>query len=510
MMPLRQNRGRVATAQGASIPAPVGGWNARDPQDGMDKKDAIELENWFPQAGYVELRGGMSEHASGVGAGNVETVMSYEGATKVRLLAASSTNIYNATTAGTATSLASSLSSGRWQWTNFNNHLLMVNGADTPRKYDGSAVSTATYTGSGLTPANLIDVMEFKGRLFFVEKDTQSFWYGSINSLTGALAEFDLSFVGNFGGSLLTMGTWTRDGGNGQDDLFCAIMTSGEVIVYEGSDPSDSTAWSKVGTYRMGRPVGRRAVTKYGADLVVATEDGYMPLSAVLPTGATRSDLAISDKIRGAVNEAIGSYGSNFGWQMTLYPKGQKLIVNVPVVASSEFEQHVMNTQTGAWCLFTGWDSHCYTVHDGDLYFGGASGKVYLADTGTADGSTDIIGDAKTSFQYFGGRGLLKKFNMIRPIMSSDGDLPLAAALNVDFEDTTPTLVPSTVESTGTEWDAGTWDDFDWAGGLNITKQWISVQGLGYSAAVKVRTQTGAQQIRWYSTDVLFEKGGFI
>lgn len=50
-----------------AIPAPVGGWNARDALDAMPPTDAVKLVNWIPRAGYVQSRGGFSIHASGLG-----------------------------------------------------------------------------------------------------------------------------------------------------------------------------------------------------------------------------------------------------------------------------------------------------------------------------------------------------------------------------------------------------------------------------------------------------------
>src|SRR3546814_11110940 len=59
------------------------------------------------------------------------------------------------------------------------------------------------------------------------------------------------------------------------------------------------------------------------------------------------------------------------------------------------------------------------------LYFGGTDGRVMKADTGAADDDANIEADGKTSFQYFGGRGNLKRFTMLRPIIATDGDLPV-------------------------------------------------------------------------------------
>lgn len=54
------------TAQ--AIPAPIGGWNARDALDAMPPTDAIKLVNWIPRAGFVQSRGGYAVHAAGLGA----------------------------------------------------------------------------------------------------------------------------------------------------------------------------------------------------------------------------------------------------------------------------------------------------------------------------------------------------------------------------------------------------------------------------------------------------------
>ena len=58
----------------------------------MPAQDAIVLENWFPESSKVSVRKGYASHATGVGSGNVETVMVHL-ATGSKLLAASASNI---------------------------------------------------------------------------------------------------------------------------------------------------------------------------------------------------------------------------------------------------------------------------------------------------------------------------------------------------------------------------------------------------------------------------------
>ena len=43
----------------ASFPAPVGGWNARDPLAAMDPADAVKLVNFIPNTTSVTLRQGI-------------------------------------------------------------------------------------------------------------------------------------------------------------------------------------------------------------------------------------------------------------------------------------------------------------------------------------------------------------------------------------------------------------------------------------------------------------------
>jgi hypothetical protein len=49
------------TANTTSVPAPIGGWNARDSQANMNPMDAIQLVNWYPTPTDVTMRKGWSQ-----------------------------------------------------------------------------------------------------------------------------------------------------------------------------------------------------------------------------------------------------------------------------------------------------------------------------------------------------------------------------------------------------------------------------------------------------------------
>lgn len=153
-----------------SVPAPIGGVNARDALAAMPPTDAISASNFFGTPAYVGFRNGCVQWASGLPS-DVSTVMAYNGLTSRSLWAASGTGIYNITAQGAVgAATVSGLTSDRWQHAMFNagggNVLLTVNGVDSPRRYDaatqggvatlntlvpGTAYTAGTYTGVSLT-----------------------------------------------------------------------------------------------------------------------------------------------------------------------------------------------------------------------------------------------------------------------------------------------------------------------------------------------------------------------
>ena len=83
----------------ASVPSPIGGWNARDSIANMDPVDAVQLTNLFPNVNNVVLRGGFSNHVTGI-SGQVQTLANYSTGTANKLFAWAGTAIYDVTTAG--------------------------------------------------------------------------------------------------------------------------------------------------------------------------------------------------------------------------------------------------------------------------------------------------------------------------------------------------------------------------------------------------------------------------
>src|SRR6185295_12739004 len=350
-----------------TYPGPVGGWNARDALASMKPYDAVILNNWYPRPSYVEFRGGWAAHATGT-TGNVKTLAVYNKLTGGnQMFGYTATGIYNVSSAGAVGASLLARTNGKHQWVMFGdgsaNWLIAVNGIDKPAYYDGTTWTAVTHlTSPALTGytsnavEDFISVNVFKGRLFFIPKNSLSFWYLAAGVAGGGVTEFDLSGEATKGGYLLAMATWTRDSGAGVDDFAVFFTSEGEAIVYQGTNPNSATTWAKVGSYTIGRPLGRRCVMQYGGDCVVITENGIFPLSALLQSGDERSKFALSYKIQNAVVDAARTYGAIFGWKSITFPAYDAMIVNVPIAEDGTHQQYVMNLLTKSWCKFTNWD----------------------------------------------------------------------------------------------------------------------------------------------------------
>ncbi len=505
----RLTRGQVART--VSVPAPVGGWNARDSLADMDKRDAVILDNMFPTVTDVRVRLGYSDHVTGI-TGTVETLMDYSPPSgSQKLFAAAGTAIYDVTTAGVVGAAAvSSLNNARWQHTMFvnsaGNWLIAVNGADGVRSYNGSVWATETITGA--TAADLIHVNSHKNRLWFVEKNSLKTWYLATSAKSGAATAFDLSSIFSRGGFLVALATWTLDVGFGIDDYAVFITSEGQVAVYEGTDPAAPATWALIGVYQVGNPIGRRCFMKYGGDLFLVLKEGLTPLSRALKTEQDMNNQRVTAKIQNAMSEYAGLYSGNYGWQAILYPAENMLLVNIPT-GTNQAVQFAMNTISGSWCRFVGWNATCWERHNDRMYFGG-NGFVAKAWDTFADDGVDIRFQGLQSFSPHGANTQMKQVKLLRPVVASDGAPAVNLGVNADFDTSPPTGVLAVVPASAAVWGSGLWDVGTWGGDPTIRRDWQTAYAMGYSFAAHMLGAVRTEQLRWIATDYLIQDGGVV
>lgn len=507
-------RGQLASTN--PIPAPTGGWNARDPLESMAPNDAVRLINFYPEPTNICTRKGFTEHTTGgMGSAEVQTLVELSTASGTRkLVAGANTALYDCSTASanaTAITGTTTPTLDKWQHTTFRDTLIMVNGTDQPQQWAGSGnFSDATYTGTGLTDNDLIHVTSYNSRLYFVEKDTASIWYGAVDAITGALTEFDYSSLLRKGGYIMFATPWSRNSGDGVQEVFAVMTNMGEMIVYEGLNPGDST-WSILDRFYLPIPIGRRSFVDVGSDVLILTQEGVIPMSFVIASGGVVGSYAkLSDKIQDAFTSASRDFITNFGWQAIQYPKNHSIYINIPVESSVRSHQYVMNTLTGAWTKFTGMNTSCWSLFNEHIYFGGIDGKVYKADDGKNDNGDSIPVKLKTAFNGTRVPDREKQFVMGRPLILTERGSSLTFDIDVDYANKSISNVASISGSTGPAWDSVGWDTSPW-GGENIhSRNWYNISGFGRTAAIVLEADIQGFSFELSGFDIMYRVGGLI
>jgi hypothetical protein len=500
-----------AVSQPISLPAPTGGWNARDSLAAMAPLDAVVLNNWFPATTECVMRKGYTKHATGI-TGQVETIMAYSGAATDKLFAIAGGKVYDVTSSGAVgAAVVTGLTNSRWGYCNIatsgGNFLSMANGVDAPRNYNGSAWSTPTITG--VTATTLQNPILYAERQFFIQKDTLKVWYLGVDSIAGAANAVDIAPFMNRGGYIVAHGTWTIDAGTGVNDHYVIMTNRGQVIVYQGIDPSDPNNWSMVGVWDIGAPIGPRALYKYAGDMLIICQDGVVPLSGALQSSRVQPRVAITDKIQYAISTAITDYAANFGWQLMYVPTVNQLWLNVPIQEGTNQQQYVMNTITGAWCNYTGWNANCMEMFDDEPYYGG-NGYVAHAWNSNTDGGNNIQAFGLQAFNNFNNAGTLKRFTMSRPILRADGSPGVYAGINIDFDISDTSTLLNYVPINYGVWDSGIWDNSKFGGAPTIYQAWQGLNGVGYYGAPIVKALSAQLNVSWVGTDIVIENGAIL
>lgn len=502
--PVAQPKPRSAELK--SSPAPTGGWvaNRNLAQPNTGEQGAAVLDNFFPTAASVIMRRGSSEFAAvGDGSQDTKSLFTYINGVQEEMFAATDSSIYNITTS--PTSVMSGLSNGNWVVAQFATaggiFLRGVNGQNTPFVYDGATFGTApalTFAApdAALLPSILSYVWAYKNRLFFIQRDSLDAWYLPVDQIGGELVKLPLGGVFGRGGSLLFGAVWSLDSGEqgGLSEQCIFVTTEGEIAVFQGDNPSSASAWSKVGVYRIGKPLGPQAFIRAGGDLVIATSIGFVPLSqAIQRDFAALAPAAVSFPIEVAWNEAV-ELRSSTGWNCEVWPSKQMLVIALPSASEQEPMMFVANARTGAWARFTGWDGTSLAVFKERFFFGAKGGKIIEANVTGLDLGMPFTGVYVPLFDDLGTPASMKIAEMARATFRTGISFADRVAMQTDFQIVLPTAPDAPFIPAGSEWGNAIWGDAVWGGGRPfITQQnWLAVSGTGYAVAPSVQATSGS------------------
>jgi hypothetical protein len=493
-----------------SFASPTKGWVSAQNLAAAVPGTALMLENWYPTQTSIKLRGGSQLHAT-IGTDPCETLMAYVGTTR-KLFASDETNIFEVTAPVDPevppAADVTGQTSGYYGWTNFATpggfFLYAVNGTDSAQLYNGTAWTTITGISSpaitGVTTSTLSHVWTYRNRVFFIQGGTTEAWALPVDSIGGAAIQISLGGVFRRGGTLLLGARWSLDAGDGLDDKCIFMTTEGEVAVYQGSDPSDPTDWSLVGVYDMPPPMGRNATMSAGGDLLILTEQGFIPISAAINRDPAALPFAAVSKAIEPDWVSDARQRRSMPWEVAKWPLRSKAIISTPVTGDESTtppQCYVVNLETGAWCKYTGWDTRTLVLHDDFVYFGTNSGTVFQAEITGSDNGELIYHNCVLSFDHFDRVGQYKTaVEMRATFLTQNTFLPkLSVSTDYSVNLASPPNATTSTESPG-EWDVGLWDVAQWDTGIaSFTTQtyWSTVGLSGTVHAPQLQVTSGSE-----------------
>lgn len=500
-------RARAQTAARVkSFPAPTSGWIAnqnlaapdvRSP-DGSTLRGAAMLTNWFPTATGVRMRGGTELYATiGDGTTDVTALFSYVAGANEKIFASTATDIYDVTTVASATisptAVVAAQTGGNWVSCQFATSggvfLRLVNGVNTPQVYDGTTWGTTPAITGPTTVSKLSYVWSFGTRLFFIEKETLDAWYLAVDAIGGAATKFPMGGVFQKGGSLLFGATWSLDDRGGLSASCIFATTEGEIAVYQGLDPA---SWALVGVYQIGKPLGAKAWFRAGGDVVVLTDIGAIPLSqAISRDMAAIAPAAISYPIANEWNAAVADRPGS--WNCEIWPTQQMALLAIPTGSGDEAQMFVANAQTGAWCLYTGWQATCIKAFGDRLFFGSINGKVIEAEVTGADMGVPYTSSCVPLFNDLKTPASLKTVGLARAVLLAPAAVNEKLSIQSDYAISLPTAPDDVATAATNLWGSGVWGTSIWGGGRarSFFQKWRSVYGSGCAIAPAIQITSG-------------------
>lgn len=496
--------------QPATIPAPVGGINSVSSLAAMEPTDAIYTKNIDATTYGLKVRPGYAEWANGYTGDQVKTIIPYEGTaedgTEDKLFACTSVGIYDITSSTTTPTLVlswgtSSSDAGWCSYEVFTNdagaRILMVcdleNGFNI---YTESSGLWSVPTITGATAGNLVFVLSFKNRVWFIEKDTNSAWYTDVGTYSGTVTKFNFGNKFRYGGYLKTLHNWTLDSGVGPDDYLVATSSAGDVIVYAGTNPSSSSTWGSIGSFFVGKfPAGRRVGCPVGGDLYLLSSYGIISAKDLLAgKNPFTMEGSISYKINKDLNTAIGNDIDSMGWEIKMLPDMGRVVVTTPKQTNQAYTQFVYEVNLQAWSLWSGVPMVTVETFGGDIYIAGAL-KVHKL-TGTLDNITLSAPDPQpiywsllTAYNEFGSQQMNKMVEFIRPRFIAEGQPSYKVKAFYDYD--LGTLTQATAAGSGTDlWDGGVWDTAIWGGGSDKFQALQGGYGMGRTVAIAMSGAT--------------------
>lgn len=520
------------------IPAP-NGLNTSTAASKLTDMDALALFNMIQSENGLRPRLGYQEWCTGIGDATTEirTVLPFTSSllTGNKIFVATTLGIYDCTTSSGAptrvvTFPTQDANSGYGNYTIFTNSggnrfMLYCDGSNGYYTYDETGGGTWTQVPSGagagqvsnVNPNALVFVLAFKANIWMIEKDTSRAWYLPAGALFGAAVKFEFGTQFAHGGKLAALYRWTLDGGAGADDMLVAVSTSGDVVVYQGTDPASD--FNRIGGWFVGGiPTGRRLAIEVGGELALLSYFGLIPISKLVAgKSILQPDIAATKNIRNTFNNLMTTRGSLLGWSCFHSPQDGSMIITYPALAGETHQQFAMSLTSGGWAQYSGLPIVSADAFQGALYFGTADGRLCIhenfIDNVSRTGSlANALPTSWSGITYFTRNGSTrqKQVKMIKPLFITQGANPaVAVQARYNFDVTGSNIAPTPPVVGNNVWDSALWDSGVWGGAQVQYSPIFGGSGVGTHMAIAF-AGTSIQRINLIGFDVTYEEGGFL
>ena len=506
--------------QGFTMPPPYRGLDLVSSIDNMDPNFALELVNVFPGAGAPTVRLGYEEFA------NVGLTSPLEFAETLKLkdaseqlIVANSTKVYSINASGTVTDITNSSphTNANFQSVTYANNIYLANGVDNFSVYTGTgSVQDATFTYTGPSASDIINVTAYRERLYMVEKDSCVVHYGG-TQVTGvggtpATSSFDFQYVFNNGGFLVAVGSTTNQTAQTSQALFWACSSEGEMVFFSGTSPSD-TNWGLVARYYIGKPLGYRAFVEINSDTWVLTQQGIVPISALFQMSPEQASNSVSARINPFISDYSKLLPFSHDWSGVFWPAGRRVYITVPT-SSTTVTYLVYSLDTQGWTEFKlASNTHgiSLAIFQRLPFYGSATGIVWQGETGqkdavTSTSSENIAFSGRSAFSFFGSRANYKVFADIRPIVRTKRGVSLNLGIDTDFQRASTITGVTTSPGTFTPW-GSPWGS-TWSADLEYIFDRFAVSGQGHSAAYRFGGSLNNATMQILGVEIRYNMGG--
>lgn len=490
------SRPKLNISQPKPLPAPIGGLVTSQNIGAMEPGTAIVLNNWFPTRKGIRVRGGNLKYATlSLAPEPVESMMAYIGLTR-ELFGASGGSIYPLTSVADPnvppTADVTGQTSDYYSFVNFATtggyFMPVVNGTDEQQLYDGTTWTQINGTSvpaiTGADTSTFTHVNAYRNRLYYASG--LNLYYLPVDSIGGAVGV--LSMAGNFpkGGAILFSATWSSESGAASMQSYLVVMsTEGEAAVFTGASPA-SPDWALVNVYDISKPRGKNGWFRAGGDIIIATEQGLVPISAARYKDPSALGMdAISVKIEPTWKREAQSRQS-LPWEIAKWDEMDGYYVNVPVTDDSQSPMTIVgNLKTGAISTYSGWDNRCFAIHNGQMYFGCNDGTVRLAEVGGTDNGSAYIAQAAFAWDHLGSPGFNKSMDQMKARFLTARPFSVRLSASVDYIQEFPVAPNALPDPTGASlWGVGLWGQAQWGQGETVYTYETLLRSIGRTGEV--------------------------